>query len=147
MLLARWKIAVINPGMIFGPPLFKRADSESVQLMKSIVGGLMWFGAPNMGIGVVDIRDVAAGHCMAMANKEACGRYVIPFLPLKVIHSLGVKEIAPSCEAGLRTVNPGRCIDSVVVLVQICFVLDCRSDALTSWFLLVWQAHSGIKFI
>lgn len=74
MLCTRWKLAVLNPGMIFGPPLNKRADGESVQLMKSMVGGLMWLGAPDMGIGVVDVRDVAAGHCMVMARKEACGR-------------------------------------------------------------------------
>lgn len=76
----RWDLVTINPAQVFGPPLSSRADGESVQLMKGLVNGLMWVGCPKMGMGVVDVRDVAAAHCLAMADANASGRYLIYFV-------------------------------------------------------------------
>jgi hypothetical protein len=52
----RWKLVVINPGFIYGPPPSARKDSESVKIMTDLLTGAMWPAAPAMGFGWVDVR-------------------------------------------------------------------------------------------
>jgi len=73
----RWKMCTINPGAIWGPPLSNRIDGESVRQLLHLMSGVMWPFAANIGMGVVDVRDVARAHIAAMESPSASGRYLI----------------------------------------------------------------------
>lgn len=72
----RWSLVVICPGLVLGPPLSTAcASSESVALLMRLCSGIMYPAAPNIGLAWVDIRDVAAVHCLAITTPGACGRW------------------------------------------------------------------------
>ncbi len=58
----QWKLVVINPAFVMGPPLFFKLDSESIRFFKDIIGGKLIFGVPRLKFGFVDVRDVAKAH-------------------------------------------------------------------------------------
>ncbi|MCT4622961.1 MAG: NAD-dependent epimerase/dehydratase family protein, partial [Schleiferiaceae bacterium] len=59
----RWDLVVMNPSFVMGPPLNpKTATSESINLLKQLGNGDMKMGAPKMGVGVIDVRDLAEAH-------------------------------------------------------------------------------------
>ena len=66
------ELAVVNPTGIFGPTTTTRLGS-SMQLVKAMLDGTMPV-APRARFGVVDVRDVAALHRLAMATPAAAGR-------------------------------------------------------------------------
>ncbi|KAL7578795.1 hypothetical protein ACA910_016018 [Epithemia clementina (nom. ined.)] len=72
----QWSMVAINPAMVFGPGLKYHASSESYKLLTTIGGGTMKSGAPQIPIGVVDVRDVAAAHIAAAYSPEATGRHI-----------------------------------------------------------------------
>ncbi|MEO1806164.1 MAG: NAD-dependent epimerase/dehydratase family protein [Bacteroidota bacterium] len=73
----RWDLVTINPPMVLGPALNPHnTTSESMNILKMIGGGQMAMGAPKMGIGLVDVRDVAEAHFQAGFTPEAKGRYI-----------------------------------------------------------------------
>lgn len=73
----RWDLVVINPSFVMGPALNPHGNtSESINILKQLGGGAMKMGAPKMGIGLVDVRDVAEAHYKAAFNPEAKGRYI-----------------------------------------------------------------------
>lgn len=73
----RWDLVAINMPLVLGPALNpKNTTSESVNILKMIGGGEMKMGAPKIGIGLVDIRDVAEAHFRAGFTPEAKGRYI-----------------------------------------------------------------------
>jgi len=74
---SRWDLVVINPSLVMGPALNPKANtSESINILKQLGGGAMKMGAPKMGIGLVDVRDVAEAHYKAAFIPEAKGRYI-----------------------------------------------------------------------
>ncbi|GMH42635.1 hypothetical protein BSKO_10554 [Bryopsis sp. KO-2023] len=73
----RWDLVSMLPVGVFGPPLSDRVDSSSVSMIKQLVSGGMYPVVPKIGLGVVDVRDVAAAHCVAMSDKKAKGRYLL----------------------------------------------------------------------
>lgn len=73
----RWDLVTINPPLVMGPALNAGSiTSESYNLLKQLGDGTMKMGAPNMGIGLVDVRDVAEAHFQAGFNPNAQGRYI-----------------------------------------------------------------------
>lgn len=72
----QWELVVLNPALVFGPTLSTRATSESFNFMKAFGNGAMATGVPKIGLGVVDVRDVAKAHFKA-ATQPASGRFVI----------------------------------------------------------------------
>ena len=63
----------VLPGQVWGPPL-AATSSPSVAIMQSMLSGKLWpFGAP-IGLGFVDVRDVALVHALALVTPEAKGR-------------------------------------------------------------------------
>ncbi|MBD3383944.1 NAD-dependent epimerase/dehydratase family protein [candidate division KSB1 bacterium] len=73
----RWDLGVINPCMVMGPALNPRTtSSESINILKGLGDGTLKFGAPDIGFGVVDVRDVAEAHYQAAFTPEAQGRYI-----------------------------------------------------------------------
>ena len=74
---SRWDLVTINPSFVMGPPLNTKSNtSESFNILKQIGDGVFKAGAPKMGIGVVDVRDVAEAHFQAGFKENASGRYI-----------------------------------------------------------------------
>jgi dihydroflavonol-4-reductase len=68
------KLAVVNPGAILGPVL-DGETSSSLALVERLLKGMP--GTPRIGFSVVDVRDVADLHILAMTSPEAGGeRYI-----------------------------------------------------------------------
>lgn len=73
----QWDLVVINPSFVMGPFLNpKGTTSESFNIMKQMGDGTFKMGAPRMGVGIVDVRDVAEAHFQAGFNPSAKGRYI-----------------------------------------------------------------------
>ncbi|MFT4739145.1 MAG: nucleoside-diphosphate-sugar epimerase [Cyclobacteriaceae bacterium] len=74
---ARWDLITINPSFVMGPMLNVTATtSESFNILKQLGDGTMKAGVPKMGVGVVDVREVAEAHFQAGYRPEASGRYI-----------------------------------------------------------------------
>lgn len=73
----RWKLVVINPSLVVGPGINPHATSESFNLVKQMGDGTLKSGAPRLGIGAVDVRDVADAHIEAGFRSEAEGRHIV----------------------------------------------------------------------
>lgn len=74
----RWDMVVINPCGVFGPALNPKAsDSETIRMLIQIGDGTLKMGAPRVGIGVVDVRDVAMAHYEAGFRPGASGRHIV----------------------------------------------------------------------
>ena len=73
----RWELVTVNMSLVLGPPLNpKHTTSESMRIVEQMGDGTMRFGVPNIGIGVVDVRDVAEAHLQAGFHPNAEGRYI-----------------------------------------------------------------------
>ena len=73
----RWDLVTINPAFVMGPAMnAKNATSESINVLKMLGGGDMKMGAPKIGVGIVDVRDVATAHYKAGYTPSAQGRYI-----------------------------------------------------------------------
>ncbi len=73
----RWRLVVINPSFVMGPPLADTTHSESITLMKDLLKGKYRSGAPDLMFGFVDVRDVAQAHILALEDQQAQGRYLL----------------------------------------------------------------------
>ncbi|EDK41025.2 hypothetical protein PGUG_05123 [Meyerozyma guilliermondii ATCC 6260] len=74
---SQWELVVLNPALVMGPGLNSNATSESYQYIKSYGNGSMKTGVPKIGLGIVDVRDVAVAHVKAASVPSARGRYII----------------------------------------------------------------------
>ena len=73
----KWDLVAINPSLILGPTLNQNSGpSESMSLLKQVGDGSMKMGVPDIGVGVVDVRDVAEAHYLAGFTPEAIGRFI-----------------------------------------------------------------------
>lgn len=73
----RWDLVTINPSFVMGPFLNPGATtSESFNILKEMGDGTFKQGAPKMGIGIVDVREVAEAHYQAGFTPDAKGRYI-----------------------------------------------------------------------
>ena len=74
---SQFDLVTINPSFVLGPMLNpKFTTSESFTILKQMGDGTMKAGAPKMGVGLVDVRDVAEAHFLAGFTPEAKGRYI-----------------------------------------------------------------------
>lgn len=74
---SQWDLVTVNMSLVMGPALNGTSvTSESMNFIKQMGDGTMKMGAPNMGFGVVDVRDVAEAHIKAGFTPEAKGRYI-----------------------------------------------------------------------
>lgn len=68
-------LVTVLPGAIFGPPLYPASAEGSVEVIARMLRGMP--GAPRIGLQIVDVRDVAALHVLALSSPEAAGhRYL-----------------------------------------------------------------------
>lgn len=65
------ELSVVNPVGVFGPVLGPDY-STSILLVQRLMDGAMP-GCPRLGFGIVDVRDVASLHVLAMTRPEANG--------------------------------------------------------------------------
>ncbi|MDB5620593.1 aldehyde reductase [Tardiphaga sp.] len=72
---AKLDLAVINPGIIFGPLLGQAFGTSVGLLLQMMNGGLK--RVPRFGVAVVDVRDAADAHIRAMTHPEASGQRFI----------------------------------------------------------------------
>jgi dihydroflavonol-4-reductase len=92
------EFATVNPAAVFGP-VMSRDYSPSILVIERILKGQLP-GLPNIGFCVVDVRDVADLHLLAMQKPEAAGgRYAAggDFLWFADIARL-LREILPASE-------------------------------------------------
>ncbi len=73
----RWDLVVVNPSLVIGPGINPMSTSESFNLIKQMGDGTMKSGAPDLEIGVVDVRDLAEAHYQAAVRAEAKGRHIV----------------------------------------------------------------------
>lgn len=74
---SQWDLVTINMSLVMGPALNPHyTTSESINFLKQLGDGTLKMGAPKMGFGVVDVRDVAEAHFLAGFTPEAKGRYI-----------------------------------------------------------------------
>jgi len=73
----RWDLITIHPSLVIGPGINPYATSESFKIVKQFGDGSMKSGAPRVGCGVVDVRDLAEAHFQAAFRPAAKGRYII----------------------------------------------------------------------
>jgi nucleoside-diphosphate-sugar epimerase len=72
-----WDLVTMNPSFVIGPGINPHATSESFKIVKQLGDDSMKAGAPRIGVGVVDVRDLAEAHYKAAFIPEAQGRYII----------------------------------------------------------------------
>jgi nucleoside-diphosphate-sugar epimerase len=73
---SQYKLVVINPAWVFGPGLKVHPSSESYAFAKMLGDGTLKSGAPDIGVFMVDVRDVAKAHMGAAFEEGAEGRYI-----------------------------------------------------------------------
>jgi len=74
----RWDMVTVNPSLVLGPPLNpSQTTSESMDILKQMGDGTMKMGVPNLGIGLVDVQDLAEAHFAAGYTPDAEGRHII----------------------------------------------------------------------
>ncbi|MEE4014916.1 NAD-dependent epimerase/dehydratase family protein [Roseibium sp. FZY0029] len=73
----RFKLVTVNPSLVIGPALNERPTSESFNIVRQMGDGTMKRGAPKLGLGVVDVRDLARAHMEAGFREHAEGRHII----------------------------------------------------------------------
>jgi len=72
----RWDLVTINPALVMGPGINPHSTSESFNVMKQFGDGRLKAGVPRMGLGIVDVRDLAEAHYRAGFTPAASGRYM-----------------------------------------------------------------------
>jgi len=82
------ELSVINPAGVFGPVL-SEDFSPSIILIQRLLNGDV-SGCPQLMFGIVDVRDVASLHRLAMTHPDAAGERFIAISPA----SMSVQEIA-----------------------------------------------------
>ncbi|MAD67367.1 MAG: aldehyde reductase [Porticoccaceae bacterium] len=70
-----FSLAVINPVLVMGPSLTKDVGTSN-SLVKNMINGSVP-GTPKIHIGIVDVRDVASVHILAMESSSADGERII----------------------------------------------------------------------
>jgi len=72
-----WDLICINPAVVVGPGVSAQSTSASYEALIKFADGSMKAGAPDYGVGQVDVRDVADAHIRAAFTPGAHGRYLI----------------------------------------------------------------------
>ncbi|MET0247617.1 MAG: aldehyde reductase [Sphingomonas sp.] len=105
------ELATVNPVGIFGPAL--NGDlSTSIELVRQMMAGKLP-GTADLWFGVVDVRDVAALHLLAMTSPEAAGERFLAIAG----DSVSLHQMAEILHRGVGTKLPPRLPSWIVRLV------------------------------
>jgi len=88
----KFSVVVINPFVVIGPEMNPESVNPSNKIIMDIMTG-RFPGIINLGWGLVDVRDVALSHVLAIQKENAKGRYLCCNL------SLMMKEVVPVLQA------------------------------------------------
>ena len=72
-----WDLVVVNPSLVIGPGVNPHGTSESFNIIRQMGDGTMKAGVPDLGLGAVDVRDLAEAHLRAAFLPTAAGRNII----------------------------------------------------------------------
>ena len=70
------ELVVINPGAVFGPSIGEQADAQNVAMVTKMIQGKVPM-IPDVGMGMIDVRDVARLHVKAMTATGAADKRFI----------------------------------------------------------------------
>lgn len=73
---SNWDLVVVNPTFVLGPAIDPQSSGESISTMIQFGDGTMKAGAPDIGLGLIDVRDLAEVHFKAGFEPSAHGRYL-----------------------------------------------------------------------
>ncbi|PSL21181.1 NAD-dependent epimerase/dehydratase family protein [Shimia abyssi] len=73
----RWRLVVVNPSLVVGPAVQAKPTSQSFNILRQLGDGTARMGAPKLGFGVVDVRDLAEAHLAAGYLADAEGRHIV----------------------------------------------------------------------
>lgn len=68
------RVVSLHPSSVYGPDIY-RLNSNLTPYKKLLEGRTLPF--PNIGFTVLDVRDLATAHRLALENPKASGRYII----------------------------------------------------------------------
>ena len=91
-----FELAVVHPGAVIGPPLLVKRDS-SADIVRRMLAGEMP-AIPPLHLAFTDVRDLAAGHRLALEVPAAKGnRYILANgqLPMTGIAAILKEEYGP----------------------------------------------------
>lgn len=74
---SQWQLVAVNPCLVMGPAIGGLPTSESFNILKQVGEGVFKRGAPRLGTGIVDVRDLAEAHVAAGFTKTAEGRHIV----------------------------------------------------------------------
>ncbi len=117
------QLTAINPVAVFGPIRSEQVKT-SVGVVAQLMGGKIP-ALPNVGIQVVDVRDVSAAHIATMENDESIGeRYILAdeFFSMKECSQV-LKEAFPNYADKL----PTRSMPDFLVKLIALFSADMKS--------------------
>ena len=72
----RFELVVLNPVVVLGP-LFTRGHGRSSPALLRDIMARAFPACPNISLSLVDVRDVALAHALALEKPEASGRYIL----------------------------------------------------------------------
>ena len=109
-------LVVINPTGVIGPSLVERVNQSHRALIAAAKGE--YPGIVNLEFPLVDVRDVAAAHILAMTNPDASGRYLTSAGSASFRHMM---DVAQKSGFGERYKLPTLGLDNAVgdILVRI----------------------------
>ena len=70
------ELVVINPGAVFGPSVGAQAEAQNMAMIIKMIQGKVPM-IPDVGMGMIDVRDVARLHVKAMTASSAAGKRFI----------------------------------------------------------------------
>lgn len=93
------ELVVLNIGMMLGPSISENYDSPSCNVIKNLISGNV-DSLMRMHIGIVDVRDVAKNHILALIHPSSAGKRI-----LCVENSHWFEEIVRIINENYRTVG------------------------------------------
>lgn len=72
----RYQLTVLNPTFITGPVL-STVEHGSATIIGRMMNFTTFLAAPKACLGVVDVRDVARAHILAMTNEKTDGQRIL----------------------------------------------------------------------
>lgn len=120
------ELATMLPVAVMGPVMGNEVSGANHIVQRMLSGGMPGF--PHLFIPIVDVRDVARAHLLAMTNPDAAGqRFLLSNGPAMEMKDIG-STIKSRLGAAAKNV-PSRTIPNIVVRIAAAFVPEFRSIA------------------
>jgi nucleoside-diphosphate-sugar epimerase len=116
------ELAVINPGLVLGPLLDPRHTSSAEVLIRMLKR--VYPGCPRLHWALVDVRDVAAAHLLAMTSPVAAGERFCCYTSL--LWMVEIARILNDHLRGRRTPISERVLPDALVRLITLFDLQAR---------------------